>query len=327
MIGVSPDGEFVYFVGPNQLQAGAPTAPAERIFVWHDGEIREVASLKTVNEAKRVLGYYAWFENTLSSSKDSRLAPDGRRLVFLSEGASEQIGYDHGSTCPTVEGENIATPACREIYVYEPTEAGPGRLQCASCNPTGAKALTNADLRFPVVNIVLSGNSYLNRAISRDDRFISFTSGDPLVPGDTNGRPDVYVFDSATGEVEPLSDVTSGAGAYFLDASLDRGDTFFASRAQLVPDDENEQVDLYDVRVDGGFAEEPKADSKSCGSADQCRFANSQNAPATAGTEVTGHRAKRRRCQQARRHRDRVAKQRRRCRAKGKGRVGKGAIR
>jgi len=322
VIGASPDGEFVYFVGPNQLQAGGPTAPAERIFVWHDGEVREVASLKTEDEAKRILGFYSFFEVATGIAKLSRLSADGHRLVFVSEGTSEQIGYDHGNTCPNVEGEVSGTTACREVYVYEPTEAGPGRLQCASCNPTGAKALNNADITQVTRSFVLAGNSYLNRAISHDGRFVTFTSGDALVPGDTNGRSDVYVFDTATGEVELLSDGASGAAAYFLDSSLDGGDMFFASRAQLVPSDEDEQMDLYDARVGGGFVEEAKVDPQSCGSADQCRSAAPQNAPVAAATEATGRRVKRRKCRHARRHRGRVGRQRQGCRVKGKRRTG-----
>jgi WD40-like Beta Propeller Repeat len=316
-IGVSPDGEFVYFVGPNQLQAGGPTAPASRIFVWHDGEVREVASLKSKRELDQNLGYYAWFE-ILAATKRARLSADGRRLLFVSEGASEQIGYDHGSTCPNQAEEPEGTAACTEVYVYEATEAGPGKLQCASCNPTGAKALNNADITIPLRSIVVSGNYYLNRTISPDGRFITFTSGDPLVPDDTNGRPDVYVFDSMTGEVEPLSDVTAGAAAYFLDASLDRGDTFFASRAQLVPTDKDEQMDLYDARVDGGFVEEAEVQSSSCASTDQCRPAGTPNVSVIARTEVAGGQAKRRRCRQPHRHRGRVGKQLRHCAAKGK---------
>ncbi len=42
-------------------------------------------------------------------------------------------------------------------------------------------------------------------------------------------------------------------GAVFLDASATGDDVFFTTRAQLVPEDKNEQIDVYDARVNGGF--------------------------------------------------------------------------
>ena len=40
-------------------------------------------------------------------------------------------------------------------------------------------------------------------------------------------------------------------GSYFIDASSNGDDTFIATAARLVPQDENENYDLYDARVGG----------------------------------------------------------------------------
>jgi hypothetical protein len=50
-----------------------------------------------------------------------------------------------------------------------------------------------------------------------------------------------------------LSDGKSTDYSYLADASASGNDVFFVTRGQLVPQDQNEKMDLYDARVDGGF--------------------------------------------------------------------------
>jgi hypothetical protein len=276
-IGASDDGSYVYFVSRNQLQSGGPTTSMPRIFVWHEGSVREVAGIDDGEELKLILGSRRvgdWGPDI----RTSRVSPDGRRLLFVSQGSSELTGYDSGSSCPEWE-----SPSCSEAYVYEASPDGPGDLQCASCNPKGMPATSNADVspRGPEV-IFFSGGTYVNRALADDGRFVFFDSADQLVPADHDEEEDAYAFDTVTDEVHLLSSHSDGA-SFFLDASADGSDAFFVTRAGLVPEDDNGLRDVYDARVDGGFAAAPPP-APPCASASECRPAAAGAPAEPAGT-------------------------------------------
>jgi Tol biopolymer transport system component len=88
-------------------------------------------------------------------------------------------------------------------------------------------------------------------AISGDGRFVAFgTSGNNLVPGDTNGAIDVFVHDRVTGTTERASVRTDGGEGN--DASLRssiNGDgsivTFSSDATNLVDGDTNEFRDIF----------------------------------------------------------------------------------
>ena len=50
-----------------------------------------------------------------------------------------------------------------------------------------------------------------------------------------------------------ISTGESSTNDYFLDSSPDGKNVFFGTHSQLVPADKDEQGDLYDARIDGGF--------------------------------------------------------------------------
>jgi hypothetical protein len=57
----------------------------------------------------------------------------------------------------------------------------------------------------------------------------------------------------AAGCVYPISDVAGDNASHFMDASQNGDDVFIATADQLVPADTDTRVDVYDVRVEGGF--------------------------------------------------------------------------
>jgi hypothetical protein len=94
-----------------------------------------------------------------------------------------------------------------------------------------------------------------------------FNSEDPLVAHDSNGQLDVYEYEG--GRVYPVSDVAGNSPSIFLDASPSGNDVFIGTADQLLPADTDYRVDVYDVRVGGGF---PVAGSPPpCGNADSCK--------------------------------------------------------
>jgi hypothetical protein len=302
-IGVADDGSYVYFAGPNQLQEGGPTQPATRIFVWHDGEIREVGGINPGEELERIAGIRR-AKGILSfkpSARWSRVSSDGRQLLFVSEGTDELTGYDQGSSCPADAG-----PSCTEVYMYDASPTGPGRLQCASCNPTGVPATADANFSWRYNEIMLAGDAYQSRALSQDGRYAFFSSGDQLVPGDGDESQDTYSFDAQTGEIHLLSGADGGEGAHVMDTSSNGADVFFTTRQQLVAADRNDARDLYDARVDGGF-DEAAPEAVPCASAESCR--PPQGPPAAApvppSESAAPRRAGRPRHRHHRRHRTR----------------------
>ncbi|SCG72166.1 WD40-like Beta Propeller Repeat [Micromonospora inositola] len=94
------------------------------------------------------------------------------------------------------------------------------------------------------------------RGISPDGRWVAFASeATNLVPGDTNGRSDIFVRDRATGTTERVSVATGGAqstGAQFTVNSTDpvisadgRYVAFVSDAANLVPGDTNFTDDVF----------------------------------------------------------------------------------
>ena len=109
---------------------------------------------------------------------------------------------------------------------------------------------------------------YRSRAVLDNGR-VFFNAVDPLVAGDSNGNWDVYQWqpvgvgscetDTSTasasrqgpGCVGLISSGTSEGDAGFLDASASGNDVFFMTRGRLSVLDTDDEVDVYDARVDG----------------------------------------------------------------------------
>lgn len=98
----------------------------------------------------------------------------------------------------------------------------------------------------------IQGNDGSDRqSISADGRYVAFTSGaSNLVPGDTNGRRDVFVRDNVAGTTARVSVAADGsqadADSYYTAISGDGRYVAFASDASnLVPDDTNGRIDVF----------------------------------------------------------------------------------
>lgn len=248
VIGLSEDASYVYFVAKGQLVAGAPgLAPGEGIYLWHDGELRFVAPVLPVGTG-RSLDLLSGGMGLVLSPRQARLTPDGTRLlfgVFGGEGVLSRYGgvdYDHAGG--------------RELYLYD---AVADDLRCASCKPGGPSSAT-APMSEITVRELQGGakpGKHQSNALTPDGRYAFFSTGQKLVPEDTNGTTDAYVFDSATGEQRLLSSGEDAAPSWFLDASPDGSDAFFVTRESLSGWDVGNDYDLYDARVGGGFPEPP----------------------------------------------------------------------
>jgi hypothetical protein len=117
-----------------------------------------------------------------------------------------------------------------------------------------------------------------------DEGRLFFNSPVGLVPGDGNGKEDVYEFEPAgagcaqpTGCQALISSGASSDESAFLDASATGEDVFFMTSSKLVSADADEAFDVYDAHVCSTAVPCPSdaavSAPSSCTSADSCRAA------------------------------------------------------
>lgn len=274
VVDASADGRYVYFVCDGQLVAGEPPADIMGLYVWHDGDLRFIGTLRDLIEARSNGPRTSWF---LGTPKTSRVTPDGRHLLFMTttdagfRGRGGFTGYDHADHA--------------ELYLYS---ADSGRLACVSCNPSGRPATADAliDVRENAATSASTSDSA--QAISDDGHRAFFNTAEALEPEDTNGRPDAYEYDAMSGSVHLLSSGRSTAPSYFIDATASGDDAFIVTRERLVGWDVDSSYDLYDVRVGGGFPEPAPPPSSCAGEACRGQISPPPSAGAFAQPELRG---------------------------------------
>jgi hypothetical protein len=251
VLGSSSDGDFVYAVGLGPVSDAEPNAAGEspaggarNLYLFHydstDGGWQApqfIAALSAGPADREDL-------RSIPYSRTTRVSPDGRHLAFVSE--ASLTGYDNtrqgGTSCGS-------TPACPEVYLYDSAPAGPGRLSCASCDPSGARPLGRS--RIPAAtHAELELSLYQSRVLSADGSRVFFDTADSLVPADTNDSEDVYEYED--GAPHLISGGTSPDNAEFVDADETGKNVFFITQQRLLPSDTDSVFDLYDAREGGG---------------------------------------------------------------------------
>ena len=217
--------------------------------------------------------------------KEARVTQTGDLLFSASRGSNllslyGKADYDHGDGASCTLGSGLSG-GCQELYVYR---AQTHELTCASCNPTGAPATSDAADMVREHGGAASITWHLSHAFSDDGKRVFFNTAESLVPQDSNGKVDAYEYDAPTGTIHLISTGKGTADSYFLDASASGNDVFIATRDRLTGWDEDSNYDLYDARVDGGFPA-PVVTVPGC-AGDACQGSGSSApAPATAGSE------------------------------------------
>ncbi len=274
VLGVADDGSYVYFAANGVLMSGGVSG-AGNIYVWHEGTVALVSSAGEEDD---------WSAHTLlydsvarggpaEGVRTARVSSDGRTLLFSSR--MNLSGYDnHGAGGNCSEHEELAS--CDELYVYS---ASTGGVTCASCNPQGVPATHDALLYHASSDGSIAPPTLypwdLPRNLSADGSRLFFETEEALLEGDSNSVMDVYEWEregSGTcaaghngGCLYLISSGVSSEPSYFAQASSSGGDVFFFTRQQLVGQDEDELVDLYDARAGGGIAaQNPPAPAAPC---------------------------------------------------------------
>ena len=273
ILGASQDGAYVYFVANGALAQGAALGDCSgefsvksakcNLYLRHDGVTTFIAELSGEDRN----GTFASNLENLTA----RVSPNGRWLAFMSD--ASLTGYDNRDSESGARDE--------EVFLYDVSSK---RLTCASCDPTGARPVgvyeTGAYPGLMFDHLFTWSERWLAAAIpgwngtrhpAHQPRYLSdsgrlyFDSNDALQPRDTNGTWDVYQYEpegvgscsstnatfSATsnGCVDLISSGGSAEESTFADASETGDDVFFLTASQLVSQDYDHGLDLYDARV------------------------------------------------------------------------------
>lgn len=237
VIGVSQDGAYVYFVAGGILASNENSekgkaeegAEKDNLYLRHNGVTTYIMTLSPNEGTNNFAGpggnesyiYGDWLP--ANQSRTAEVTPDGHSLVL------------YGG---------------RGLSVYN---ADAGKIYCASCYPNRA---SSGDAYLPTSPLNLTSTP---RWISDDGSRLFFDSLTSFDPHATNGLQNVYEWEregagscrQSGGCVYLLSGGGSTDHSFFLAASASGNDVFFATRGQLVPQDTNGNVKVYDARVNG----------------------------------------------------------------------------
>jgi hypothetical protein len=293
ILGASEDLSQIYFIDTADLTSGEENANDEEaeagelnLYAWDEGSTFIGMLLDDDNGFGQNGRYGTW--KAALQNRTTQVTPDGRHLAFMSQ--ATLTGYDNeksgGGECTVGLG-----PACFEVFVYA---AGPDTLACASCNPSSEQPIGPSNLSLlrpgspgiPYPPFPQPGN-----LPSDGEGRVFFESQDTLSPQDTNGDiQDVYEWEPngigsckrAEGCVYLISSGHSANDSMFLDSTPSGNDAFFITREKLLPRDKDEQLDLYDARVGGGFEDTTAPPCNGEGCADPVSAPPSQTSASSA---------------------------------------------
>jgi Tol biopolymer transport system component len=214
---ISGDGRFVAFESNATNLVAGDTNGKSDIFVHdrdtdEDGIFDEAGQVSTTRVSVDSGGVQG-----NDRSHEAAISADGRFVAFVSF-ATNLVAAD--------------TNGYRDVFVHDRQTGATTRV---SVDTTGVEG--NDESVFP--------------AISADGRFVAFESvASNLVPGDTNGRDDIFVHDRQTGATTRVSvdsvgvEANDGSGAVTISAD-GRHAAFFSWASNLVPGDTNGHADTF----------------------------------------------------------------------------------
>ncbi len=159
-------------------------------------------------------------------------------------------------------------------------------LTCVSCPPTGVAPAGSAKLENKGEAYAADAQfDFLTRNISADGNRVFFDSPEGLVLADTNGVIDPYEWEAeGTGSCESaeadggclylLSTGTNPRPSFLGDVSASGDDAFLFTDQSLVSADQDQLVDAYDARVDGGLASQHQGEGAAPCLGEACKGAS-----------------------------------------------------
>ncbi len=286
VLGQSEDGSRAYFVArgvldsaPNEFGDTA-VAGQPNLYLWEEGAgTRFIATISRQDRADWGAPS-AGDTQGIETKQSASASPNGRYLAFMSE--RSLTGYDNRDAKSNEPVEEVfrydASEERLDCVSCDPSGASPtGTLS----NPTGQvinridtqgnwkERWVAAILPAPQESEATVGLAFHRPRLVHDDGRVFFNAIDPLVSADSNGEWDVYQYEargtgdctsssegaaiamSAGGCVSLISSGTAEEEASFIDSSESGDDVFFITPARLSATDEDEELDVYDARVNG----------------------------------------------------------------------------
>jgi hypothetical protein len=261
VIGVNNSGSDIYFVATDVL-ATNENGNGERAAAGEDNlyHLHQLGAETTVTFVARLSPEDDLLHELFNMNVDelvgdwqpglgfrtAEVSPEGDSVVFMSD--RSLTGYNNTAFEPGTGGVPPRYMPREEIFIYD---GDSDRLSCVSCDPSGEAPVGTSGLQ------ISRSNTYQPRWISDDGSRVFFSSSEPLVAQDSNGLEDVYEWERdgsgschrEAGCIYLLSGGTGGDNSYLLDASASGDDVFIITRTKLLPQDQNENFDVYDVRV------------------------------------------------------------------------------
>jgi hypothetical protein len=228
------------------------------LYAWNEAGTRFIGTLLPSDDAEGA-------SETIGLSRDwaaiptvrtAGASPTGRYLAFMSK--ASLTGFNNEGPprahCAVKSGAFASGP-CAEVFLYD---SAANQLICASCNSSGA-----TPLGWSQVPVAEGPRSLPQARFLTDSGRLYFDSGDSLSQFDVNaGAQDVYEWEpqgigtcgTVGGCVALISSGTEGRDSNFTTVDPSGANVFFTTRNQLVPQDQDELIDLYDAREFGGFS-------------------------------------------------------------------------
>lgn len=256
LMGVNKDGRYAFLVSPVRLTSDAPGNPTDLYrYDASDGTLEYLGVSIQTNDSTGSLG----------------IADDGNTIYFdeLDDGGNK-LAVWHDGAVRTVVNQNVnvgtarPSPNGRYFVVFEEGQnqveggvklydAETDELNCIACLPDG----TPVSAISPGENV---SNQYADAVLNNGEVF--FSTKARLVAADVNGTNDVYAY--RDGSVHLISPGNAPSDAIIAHVSADGRDVFFTTAQKLVGRDNDESIDIYDARVDGGLPSQSPPPPQEC---------------------------------------------------------------
>jgi hypothetical protein len=266
LLGVNEDGRYAFLTSSAKLTSDAP------------GLIGDLYRYDAVEDSLEYLGERA-FVNVPSGIEVSnggfKVSPDGDTFYFNSSqnGGLESFSVWHRGTVHAVfpgalgsEGA-FPSPSGRYLAASQTVDGVPGVIQlydaeteevsCVSCLSDG----TPVPASLPNGGNELYASNRYPQGVT-DDGTVYFDTDARLVAADVNGTLDVYAY--RDGIVRLISPGNRPFDAIIGDISADGSDVYFTTQQKLVGRDNDESIDVYDARVNGGLPAQSPPPPQEC---------------------------------------------------------------
>jgi hypothetical protein len=248
VLGESEDLSRVYFVAAGVLAPGG-TAGKPNLYVWaKTGETTEttfIATLETKPEGfhNNEADLPDWEYGVSPLARNARVSQNGEYVAFTS--VSQTID-------PSYENFNPESyEALPEVYLYKYGSSGPICVSCEGAgpakNPAGIASFGLSELEREVPSYPDSEKRNL-----LNDGTLYFETGEKLLKADENETTDVYEYNAEGGTINLISSGNGEGPSHFMGATSEGGNVLFSTDQALLPADENNSVDIYDARINGG---------------------------------------------------------------------------